>query len=289
MPDLSIITALYNCHDLTRAFVQSLQQYTAAHNWELVLVNDASTESTAALEAEFADDSRIRWLHNTTNLGFAASNNRGASVAKAPLLAFLNNDLLLTENWLQPMLDAFHSSENVGIVGNIQFNPNTRLIDHAGVFFGLDGMPRQARKHRKLAPTATTTEWYAVTAACMLIEKALFEQAGGFDTAYRNGFEDIDLCVRLRLQGRKHYVANQSRIFHCVSSSPGRHQHNDANAERFRKQWASTTQAWGERDWAPEYLQRYARQWWRFNFGKWRLARRMLRNDRMRQRLHYRP
>jgi len=288
MPEVSIITALHNCVDLTRAYIESLEKHTTDIDWELILVDDVSTDATGAFLDELASDKRIRIIRNKENLGFSGSNNKGASIAQAPVLAFLNNDLLLTEGWLKPMLTALKDCENPGIVGNVQINPRTGLIDHAGVFFGLDGMPRQARKNRKHPPKNEFTEWFAVTAACMVIEKEKFIKTGGFDEAFRNGFEDIDLCVKLRQSGFRHYVCNRSRIFHCVSSSPGRHHHNDRNSELFESRWTSITREWGKFDWAPEYLQRYARHWWKFNLSKWWLAIRMVFADFKNRHMIYR-
>ena len=152
MAEVSIITALHNCVDLTRAYIDSLIEHTQGVDWELILVDDASTDETSAFLQTLESDSRIKIIQNEKNLGFSTSNNRGASFASAPILAFLNNDLLLTNQWLPPMIEALGTCVSAGIIGNVQINPRTQLVDHAGVFFGLDGMPRQARKNRKNPP-----------------------------------------------------------------------------------------------------------------------------------------
>ncbi len=269
MAELSIITALHNCVDLTRKYVESLYETLANSeiDWELILIDDASTDETPVLLEALNEKPNIRILHNEENQGYAYNNNRGAQEAKGAVLAFLNNDLILQDDWLQPMLIQVRKPES-GAVGNIQWNPETGLIDHAGVFFGLDGMPRQARKNRKAVPQNDVTEWNAVTAACMLMRKEVFKKCGGFDESYRNGFEDIDLCVRLKLEGYKHFVCNRSQIRHCVSPSPGRHDHNNANSDLFEEKWAETCKPWGKKEWPREYLARYARHWWKFNLGK---------------------
>ena len=288
MPEVSIITALYNCADLTRAYVESLIVHTADIDWELILVDDASTDETDELLKQLESNPRIRIVRNPENMGFSASNNKGASLAKAPVLAFLNNDLLLTPGWIEPMLNALQTCEHPGAIGNVQINPSTRLIDHAGVFFGLDGMPRQARKNRNHPPKTDISEWFAVTAACLLIKARLFQDIGGFDESYRNGFEDIDLCVKLKQEGLRNYVCNNSKIFHCVSSSPGRHHNNDRNSELFQQRWTDLTRQWGKRDWAPEYLQRYARHWWKFNLSKFLTALKLVAEDRRKNEMIYR-
>ena len=288
MPEISIITALHNCVDLTQQYIESLKQTVPSIDWELILVDDASSDGTQAYLESLTSDPRIHCIHNESNRGYSVSNNIGANAATGEYFAFLNNDLVLTKGWFEEMFKVMKEADNPGIVGNIQTNPNTGLIDHAGVFFGLDGMPRQARKNRKKFPGTEYTEWNAVTAACMLIQASLFKKVGGFDETYRNGFEDIDICVKLKQQGYRHYVANRSRIFHCVSASPGRHKNNIHNTDLFRQRWTSITCEWGKREWAPEYIQRYARHWWKFNLSKFLLAQRMLIGDIFRKQLIYR-
>lgn len=284
MERLSIITALHNCVDLTRVYIDSILETVDHPNWELILVDDASSDSTS----EFLDSvaSRFTVLRNPENMGYARSNNRGESVATGTILAFLNNDLTLSKGWLEPMLETIENAPQAGAVGNIQINPGSGLIDHAGVFFGLDGMPRQARKNRAAFPATPTTEWNAVTAACMLMRRSVFIEAGRFDEAYRNGFEDIDLCVKLRTMGFRHYVCNNSRILHHVSQSPGRHRHNSANEVLFRDRWASLTSGWGQREWPSEYLKRYARHWWKLNLNKTLRAIVALTSDREHRLIH---
>ncbi|MCG8526981.1 MAG: glycosyltransferase family 2 protein, partial [Opitutales bacterium] len=248
MPEISIITALYNCVGLTRQYVESLEKTLTNIDWELILIDDASSDETPAFLEELKKNPRVQCLRNETNIGYSASNNRGAIQANSDKLAFLNNDLVLSEGWLEQMLSVLEEAENAGVVGNIQFNPNTGLIDHAGVFFGLDGMPRQARKNRARVPTVPYSEWNAVTAACMIIPKPLFEECGGFDEDYRNGFEDIDLCAKVRQKGFRIYVANRSKIDHLVSVSPGRHKHNDRNSKLFQERWTHITSEWGAKE-----------------------------------------
>lgn len=270
-PPVSIITALYNCLELTRRYLETLEATLSggAVRYEVILVDDGSTDGTREFLETLEEPYRV--LLNKENLGYAGANNRGAEVARNPVLIFLNNDLELQEGWLEPMLKGLEFLPDAGIVGNIQFNPKTGLIDHAGVFFDREGLPAHARKGRKRIPRGAFREWNAVTAACMVIRADVFREHGGFDGSYHNGTEDIDLCVRLKESGFRHYVSNESRILHHVSSSPGRTDRDQANMELFKERWGSMTSEWGKREWAQEYLRRYARRWWRYNFTKfWR-------------------
>ena len=141
----SFIIPLYNCLPLTQAMLASLQSTLPtglAH--EIILVDDGSTDGTRAWLATLAAPCRA--LLNDRNLGFAATCNRGASVASGEFLFFLNNDLELLPNWLEPMLATFGRRPRAGIVGNVQLNFTTGAIDHTGVFFNHKGKPEHATR-----------------------------------------------------------------------------------------------------------------------------------------------
>ena len=242
----------FNGLKLTRQFLDSWKG-TGSVGSELIIVNDLSTDGTR----EFLDGldlPGVRVVHNAKNLGYAASCNHGASLVSGEVLCFLNNDLVLHGDWLQPMLAGLDSLPDAGVVGCVQRNPRTGLVDHAGMYFDLDGLPRHAAHKFMNVSNDTYTEWSAVTAACFVIRKSIFDRVGGFDTSYRNGYEDVDLCMRLRQQGYRHYVANRSRIYHHVSQSPGRKLHEDRNARTFMERWGTLTRQLGRREWPREYL-----------------------------------
>ena len=264
-PRISFIVAVHNCLDLTHAMIRSLEDTVDLSRHELVLIDDASDSETAnwlqKLEAPY------RILRNETNLGFSASNNKAARHATGDYLVFLNNDLELAPNWLEPMLELERTLPKVGAVGNIQKNVQTGLVDHAGIFFDTTGMPTHAWKNRKKHPKGDWIKRSAITAACLLIKRSLFEEMNGFDESYRNGMEDVDLCVRLRNAGYQLIVAHKSVIRHHISCSPGRHDHNDRNSELFRQRWSNSMRQTGIHEWPSEYFHRYARYWWRINPG----------------------
>ncbi len=265
--DVSFVTATYNCLNYTKEFFESLKDTVDGINYEIIFVDDCSTDGTRDYLKSIESET-VKVVLNEENQGFAANNNLGVEMASAEIVGLLNNDLLLKKGWLEPMLKAIKEFDKIGSVGNVQLNPKTELIDHAGIFFDLLGRPAHARKNRQSPPSGDYLEWNAVTAACMLIKKSVFDAVGGFDTQYINGCEDVDLCVRLKGEGYRHFVANKSVIYHHVSSSPDRHKFNDDNSKLFMDRWQDQTKIWGKTEWPKEYLMRYMRQWWRFNFTK---------------------
>lgn len=265
----SFITATYNGVEYTMEMLKSFEatRSPVMADFEFIIVDNNSTDGTRQFLETLKTPPYVI-IHNSENLGFAKANNQAARVASGEFLIFLNNDTILTPNWFEPMLAAFDARDDVGAVGNIQLNAKTGLIDHAGVFFQLDGQPGHSRKGTKRIPQKHFLEWNAVTAACLLVPRKLFEQVGGFDEAFINGAEDIDLCLKLRAKGFRNLVSTRSVIYHHVSSSIGRYKYKDQNAKIFLKKWQTCTERWGRVDWPPEYLARYASRFWKFNFKK---------------------
>lgn len=251
---------LYNCLPLTQAMLASLQATLPAElDYEILLVDDGSTDGTRAWLATLADP-RIRVLLNERNLGYAAANNRAAAAARGRLLALLNNDLVLLPRWLEPMLAAHAAlGARAGLVGNVQLDARTGAVDHAGLVVNLTGKPVHARARppwlsRLVLPTRRIP---AVTGACLLVARATWERFGGFDEGFVNGGEDIDLCFRARAAGLENVVALRSVVRHHVSSSPGRKARDEQNSYRLALRWGAALIAAaddGTRAWCRNYL-----------------------------------
>ena len=284
---VSIITSLFNRLDLTRAYLASLERTLQGWDYEVILVDDASTDGTRDFLATLPAP-RYRVIRNDTPRSFAANNNAAARLARAPLLGLLNNDLFLLPGWLEPMARLAATLPDVGCVGNVQREPVSGLIDHCGFFFDADGHAIHAGKNEPAPPPEDYLCWPAATAACWVIRRDVFLGLGGFDEAYRNGFEDVDFCLRASAAGYRHFVANRSVIYHHISASPGRSHHEDANLQLFRQRWQRviTETGRGRRTAADlradggRYLRKHAAQPWRYNvwrfFGaleKWFLPR----------------
>lgn len=187
-------------------------------DYEIIFVDDCSTDGTREWLRSLADK-RIQTLFNAVNLGYAKSNNLGAQLASGRVLGLLNNDLIFKSGWLEPMLKILDAkSNNAGIVGNIQYRVDNQKIDHAGVEINARGQFSHIRDI-PVGLGSNNFECLAVTGACVLIPKEEFVKVGGFDEVYINGCEDIDLCYKLRSQGKRIYIATQSQIEHHISLS----------------------------------------------------------------------
>ncbi len=260
---VSIITATFNRLDLTREFLASLEANPPAEPWEIIWVDDGSTDGTREW-LQSLPAPRHRVLLNDRNLGYAVSNNLGARLARGDILAFLNNDLVLTPGWFAPMHAVLASHPQAGVVGNVQLNARTGEVDHSGVFYHARGKPTHDRTLPAGAPPVHPV--IAATAACILISKTRFDAIGGFDERFINGCEDIDLCLRLRTGGWQNYVALTSIVRHHVSASPGRSVNNAQNTFLLLQRWRPLIPAFAAASWADPAL----RDRWESKLTGWR-------------------
>ena len=187
----------------------------------------------------------MRYLRNAANAGFAKGNNQGGQLSQGRRLPFLNNDTLVQPGWLTEMLRVTESDPSVGIVGIKQLFPYTSTIYHTGIVFTPEGRPEHLYPHLdvSLPHVNKQREYQAVMGACLLIDRSLFEECGGFDEAYRTGYEDIDLCMSVRQRGRKIVCCTASYIYHYGQISEGRTAHDDANASLFATKWSGRIKA----------------------------------------------
>jgi GT2 family glycosyltransferase len=266
-PLISFLMPVYNGLEFTRDSLRTLLETVDLAPHEVILINDASTDGTAAYLDQLPPPFRV--IHNAQHANYAASMNRGVAASHGEMLCLLNNDLVFTPGWLPPMLRVFERFPEAGMVGNAQMNLRTRRFDHIGVVFAPDGMPGHFGRHFIFRPFRGCTEWKAVTAACCLVKKSVFLAAGGFDEAYQNGCEDMDLCLKLGQMGRRHYVANGSVIGHHVSSSEGRARFNSRNEDLLMQRWRgrilAQLDARERRRFAANYALRFLTQPWRYN------------------------
>lgn len=262
MPRVSFIVPLYNCLPLAQAMLASLQAtLPAGLSHEIILIDDGSTDGTREwLQNLTSTHPSLRVLLNERNLGYARTNHRGATVAAGEILALLNDDLVLLPGWLEPMLRAHDRlGDRAGLIGNVQLDAKTGAIDHAGLVVNITGKPVHARELPPAWLRLGRSLWRvpAVTGACLLVKRALWQQLGGFDEAYVNGGEDIDLGFRAHAAGKINAVVLTSVVRHHVSSSPGRKLRDEENSFRLARRWRSELVAAaddGTRAWCRDYL-----------------------------------
>lgn len=226
---------------------------------EIILIDDGSTDGTREWLARLTN-ATFHVILNEQNRGYAATNNRAAATATGELLVLLNNDLVLTPGWLEPMLALHRSLPKPGAIGNIQLNAATGSIDHAGIYVTAKGKPEHDLTPAPCAKSCVGSSCAcyrlspAVTGACLLITRELWQQLGGFDEKFHNGAEDIDLCFRARQTGYNNAIALRSVIHHHVSSSPGRKQNDERNSYLLTLRWEKDLIELGARAWCEHHV-----------------------------------
>jgi GT2 family glycosyltransferase len=235
-PRCSIVIPVHDRAALTRQCLEAIATDPPAVPFEVVVVDDASTDATREV---LQGQDWVRVVTREQNAGFATACNDGAAAARGELLVFLNNDTIPLAGWLDGLVGYADARPRVGVVGSKLVFPNG-TIQHAGVVVCQDGNPRHLYAGFPSDHPAVNKSraMQAVTAACMLVDRALFERAGGFDDAYHNSLEDVDLCLRLRELGGEVHYCHESVLVHLESVSRGKRTAEiAANSRVFRSRW----------------------------------------------------
>jgi GT2 family glycosyltransferase len=205
--------------------IESIEQKTDYENYEIVIVNNGSRERATL---EYLSQTRHRVIHDSTTFNYSRLNNRAASEADGDYLLLLNNDVeVISGEWLSAMVEHAQRPE-VGAVGAKLLYPDNR-IQHAGVILGLGGVANHA--HRLVdgyldsgyfGLASRIRNFGAVTAACLMIRRQLFEQMGGLnERKLAVSFNDVDLCLRLRRRGYFIVFTPYALLYHKESASRG--------------------------------------------------------------------
>ena len=233
----SIIIPVFNKVELTQQCLLNLAQVTQGVTYEVIIVDNASTDETHQFLSSLEGDVQI--IQNRENFGFAKGCNQGAQAAKGKYLVFLNNDTIPKPGWLDALIQEAETHVDVAVVGSKLLYPD-ETIQHAGVVFSRDLFTPYhiySRFPQNSPAVNRRRQFKAVTAACMLVKRSFFEAVGGYDEGYRNGFEDIDLCLKIGTQGGKVIYQPASVLYHLESQTEGRHDHNNSNIKRFLHRW----------------------------------------------------
>lgn len=258
-PLVSIVIPTRNGLVFLRRCVDSLLEKTTYPNFEIVVVDNGSDDPDAlAYLASLADGSHpllrpghaARVLRYTDPFNYSAINNFAVREARGHLVALLNNDLeVISPDWLDEMASQALRPE-IGCVGAMLYYPND-TIQHAGVVLGLGGVAGHAFRdfprgtEGKFNRARLVQNYSAVTAACLLVRKSVYEEAGGLDEKdLAVAFNDIDFCLKVRAAGYRNLWTPFAEFYHHESATRGADD-TPEKADRFRREVAVMLERWG--------------------------------------------
>ena len=258
-PRVSILVPTRDRPELLRACVESLLSGTDYPDFELLLVDNGTTDPEAlALLASLSGRAGVRVLRDDAPFNYSALNNRAARQATGAVLALVNNDIeVIDGGWLSEMVSQA-LRPGVGAVGAMLLYPDDS-IQHAGVVLGLGGIANHAHVGEPAATgghggrAKVVQAMSAVTGACLVVARDRYEQVGGLDESLQVAFNDVDFCLRLAEAGYRNVWTPFARLYHHESATRGSDLDGEKR-ERFLGEVARMQARWGaalERD--PAY------------------------------------
>jgi GT2 family glycosyltransferase len=241
IPNRDSVQMLGRCLD-------SIRSSSYANYEVIVLENFSEQPETLAYYRQIEQQSNVRIVPWTKPFNYAAINNFGALHARGDVLLFLNNDVeAINPEWLERMVKHAQRPE-VGAVGaKLLYADGT--IQHAGIVVGMGGIaghvhrmfPRDAEGY--MQRLRLTHNCAAVTGACLMTRRAVFEQVGGFDEAFVLAFNDVDLCLQIQTAGYRILWTPEAELYHLESKTRG-YEDTTAKLARFAREYRLFVAKW---------------------------------------------
>lgn len=253
-PLVSLIIPTRDCLELLRPCVHSILQKTSYTFYELIVVNNQSidTETLSWLDQIERQEPRVRVLDYPYAFNYSAINNFAVKQAQGSIIGLVNNDIeVINSDWLEEMVRQA-SREQIGCVGAKLYYADGR-IQHGGVILG-SGNGRCGHAHRYFPHDAEgycgrlklVQNFSAVTGACLLVRKELYERVGGLNELdLPIAWSDIDLCLKIRALGYRNLWTPYAELYHHESISRGR-DHSKEQIERYKSETAYMFEHWGD-------------------------------------------
>lgn len=259
-PLVSIIIPNKDHADDLKKCIDSIDSLSAYKNYEFVIIENNSVEKkTFSYYEELSKRDCVKVVKWDKEFNYSAINNFGVSYADGEYVLLLNNDTEIMDGECLAEMLGYCQRDEVGIVG-ARLYYDDGAIQHAGVIVGYGGIAGHAfvglfeKDNLYQNRTKMTCDYSAVTAACLMTKKTIFEQVGGLDESFMVAFNDIDFCLRVRELGKLVVYNPHARLYHYESKSRGL-EDTPAKKERFRQETEKFLVKWSEilRDGDPYY------------------------------------
>jgi GT2 family glycosyltransferase/glycosyltransferase involved in cell wall biosynthesis len=243
-PRASIVVPVYNQLHYTLACLRALSDCGDATAFEVIVVDDASTDASSRVLPSIPG---LRYHRNPQNLGFIGACNAGAELAAGEFVVFLNNDTTVSPGWLDALLNTFASHPDTGLAGSKLVYPDGRLQEAGGIVFADGSGWNYGRFEDPAHPRFNfVREVDYCSGASIALRRDLFLQLGGFDSHYAPAYyEDTDLAMRIRAAGLKVRYQPASLVVHHEGISSGTDlrtgvkAHQVTNHVKFLERWRS--------------------------------------------------
>ena len=250
-PKISILIANKDHETDLRRCITSILEKSTYDNYEIIVVeNNSQTPEIEQYYQELEGEERVKVIRYQGSFNYSAVNNLGAGQAEGDYLLLLNNDTqVISVNWMEELL-MYAQREDVGAVGAKLYYED-KTIQHAGVVLGL-GAHRTAghshyKQHREnlgyMGRLCYAHNVSAVTGACLLVAKKLYEEVGGLDESFAVSLNDVDFCIKLRQRGYLNVFTPFAELYHFESISRGlddqgeKARRYEEESARFRERW----------------------------------------------------
>ena len=244
-PTVSVVIPVYNHAEFTYRCLQSLRNNFITNSFEVIVVDDCSTDETRELLGRMKG---IRVVRNEKNSGFILSCNAGAAAARGKYIWFLNNDTVLTSDSLDALVATFLKFPDAGLVGSKLIYPDGRLQEAGGIIWKDASGSNYGRGDDPDKPEYSylrDVDW--CSGASIMIPNSLFHELGGFDRRYLPAYyEDVDLAFTVRKAGKRVLLQPLSRIVHAEGVSSGTDiregvkSFQEVNKDKFYQKWKDT-------------------------------------------------
>ncbi|MGB3514347.1 MAG: tetratricopeptide repeat protein [Microcoleaceae cyanobacterium] len=248
---VSIIIPTRNLGDILDRCLESIFTQTTYPNYEVIVIDNGSDQpETASIIEGWKNQQPQRFKSYELNIPFNFSklNNYAVEKAEGDYLLFLNNDTeVKTPDWLEAMVEQVQR-EKIGAVGALLLYPDN-TIQHAGVVLGMRSVADHS--HRGFSPTdagyngqiISVNNYSAVTAACLMCRREVFEEMGGFNEELAVAFNDVDLCLKMIDKGYRNIYVPHAVLYHHESQSRGV-ENTGEKQRRFQQEIQNMKQKW---------------------------------------------
>ena len=241
-PDVSVVVPVHDKIDVTYHCLASLILASNQASFEVIIVDDASSDGTTCLQDIV---SGIKVVRNSVGLGFVRSCNRGAEAARGRYIVMLNNDTEPTAGWLDELIFAFENFDNVGLAGSKLIYGDGRLQEAGGIVWGNGNPWNYGRGGNEKDPRYNYTRQVDfISGAAIMLPLELWRSLGGFTDDFAPAyFEDTDLAFKVRDAGRKVVFVPSSRVYHFEGMSNGTDvaagikRFQEVNRPKFKRRW----------------------------------------------------